>query len=130
MENIYCTIWTKDGKQELTKYQWFDFDWDKLHRLDGPAIEWSNGLKWWYVDGERHRLDGPAVEWSYGEKGWFINRKSNRLDGPAVEFSDGINEWWVDDKHLNTEEVEFWLKENDVDLSEPEGQMAFKLRWA
>ena len=23
----------------------------KLHRIDGPACEWANGKKFWYIDG-------------------------------------------------------------------------------
>jgi hypothetical protein len=34
----------------------------QLHRLDGPAIEFSCGTKAWYKDGQLHRVDGPAVE--------------------------------------------------------------------
>jgi hypothetical protein len=26
---------------------------DKLHREDGPAIEWSNGTREWYLHGKR-----------------------------------------------------------------------------
>jgi hypothetical protein len=48
---------------------------DKLHRLDGPAVEWSDGLKSWWVDGKRHRLDGPAIEWTDGIKEWWVNHK-------------------------------------------------------
>ena len=33
----------------------------KLHRLTGPAIEYSNGDKSYYVDDMLHRLDGPAL---------------------------------------------------------------------
>ena len=44
-----------------------------LHRLDGPAIEFTNGGKTWYVNGKLHRLDGPAVEWTNGYKAWFVN---------------------------------------------------------
>ena len=45
----------------------------EYHRLDGPAIEWGNGGKFWYVNNEIHRLDGPAVEWADGEKEWWVN---------------------------------------------------------
>lgn len=45
------------------------------HRLDGPAVEYSNGEKAWYQDGKRHRLDGPAVEYSNGGKFWYIEDK-------------------------------------------------------
>ena len=32
----------------------------KLHREDGPAIEFTDGSKLWYKHGEYHRVDGPA----------------------------------------------------------------------
>ena len=37
---------------------------DVLHRLNGPAIEYADGYKAWYVNGRRHREDGPAVEYA------------------------------------------------------------------
>lgn len=33
------------------------------HREDGPAIEWEDGERYWFVNGIRHREDGPAVEY-------------------------------------------------------------------
>ena len=45
----------------------------ELHRDDGPAVEWSNGVKFWYQNGQRHRTDGPAIEYPTGHKRWFIN---------------------------------------------------------
>ena len=51
-----------------------------LHRLDGPALEWSNGYKEWHVNGLYHRLDGPAIEWSDGDKNWYANGKL--ISGP------------------------------------------------
>jgi len=45
----------------------------KLHREDGPAIEYGNGGKVWYLDGKPHREDGPAVELSSGGKFWYLN---------------------------------------------------------
>jgi hypothetical protein len=44
-----------------------------LHREDGPAIEYFNGSKTWYLNGKLHRLDGPAVEAANGDKYWWIN---------------------------------------------------------
>jgi len=49
---------------------------DKLHRLDGPAIEWANGYKVWYLHGNIHREDGPAIEWANGRKGFWLNGKN------------------------------------------------------
>jgi hypothetical protein len=45
----------------------------KLHREDGPAIEYSDGYKAWFLNGKQHREDGPAIEYSYGPKFWFLN---------------------------------------------------------
>jgi len=44
-----------------------------LHREDGPAIEHSNGNKYWYINGSLHREDGPAVEYASGAKRWCLN---------------------------------------------------------
>ena len=71
---------------------------NKLHRLDGPAVEWLDGRKAWYVNGDKHRLDGPAIEWSDGGKQWWVNNKRHRLDGPAVEWLDGGRQWFVNGK--------------------------------
>ncbi|MDE1834752.1 MAG: hypothetical protein KGH64_05445 [Candidatus Micrarchaeota archaeon] len=45
----------------------------KLHRTDGPAIEYANGDKEWYLNGQRHRTDGPAFERANGDKEWWLN---------------------------------------------------------
>ena len=51
---------------------WLNAD-SELHREDGPAIEYTNGTKQWWVNGKLHREDGPAVEWASGTKHWYIN---------------------------------------------------------
>lgn len=35
-------------------------------------VVWSSG-KQWLVDGKCHRLDGPAVEYADGRKYWWVN---------------------------------------------------------
>ena len=110
-----------------TKEWWVE---DKRHRSDGPAFEGINGTKEWWVDGRHHRLDGPAVEFENGTKCWYVDDKLHRLDGPAIKLSNGSKNWWLNGKRLPTEEVEIWLEENDVDLKTEAGQMAFKLRWS
>ena len=45
----------------------------ELHRTDGPAVEWHNGVKFWYHNDRLHRTGGPAVEWANGHKEWWIN---------------------------------------------------------
>ena len=45
----------------------------KLHRTDGPAIEYNNGSRYWFINGKYHREDGPAIEYSNGNKYWYLN---------------------------------------------------------
>jgi hypothetical protein len=81
-----------------SKY-WYNDELD-LHREDGPAIEFVNGSKFWYIDGKQHRLDGPAVENANGANYWCIDGKLHRLDGPAIERYNGNNEWYIDNKPI------------------------------
>ena len=43
------------------------------HREDGPAIEFANGYKAWYLNDNLHREDGPAYEGANGDKSWYLN---------------------------------------------------------
>jgi len=76
----------KDGN----KYWYLN---DKLHREDGPAVEYKNGYKSWYIHGKRHREDGPAIEFAEGDKSWYINDKCHREDGPAYEDIHENKKW-------------------------------------
>jgi len=69
---------------------------DKPHREDGPAHDTSK-LKIWYLNGVLHRDDGPAFEHERGRKEWIVHGKHHREDGPAVEDSIHGDEWWFDD---------------------------------
>jgi hypothetical protein len=44
----------------------------KLHCLDGPAVEYSDGSKEWWINGKLHRLNGPAAVWLDGHNEWYI----------------------------------------------------------
>jgi len=54
------------------RIEWLD-EQDLLHRTDGPAREWKDGSKEWWINGQLHREDGPAIEWNDGYKVWYIN---------------------------------------------------------
>jgi len=56
-----------------SKRYYSDRDMTILHREDGPAIEWHNGDRYWYINGKLHREDGPACEYADGDKYWLIN---------------------------------------------------------
>ena len=70
-------------------------DQGDLHRLDGPAVEYTDGSKEWFVNGRRHRSNGPAIESADGKVQWFMEGFIHRKDGPAVEFPDGSKEYWM-----------------------------------
>ena len=75
-----------------------------LHRIDGPAVEWADGSKSYYVDDKLHRIDGIAVEYADGFKAYWVDDKLHRLDGPAVEYADGNKEYWVDGVYFPEDE--------------------------
>jgi len=76
-----------------TKFYYKDRKMTMLHRLDGPAVEWFNGDKCWWVDGKKHRLDGPAIEHTKGYKFWYVDNKEltekefNDLTAPTLELT-------------------------------------------
>ena len=45
---------------------------NQLHRDEGPAIEWIDGGKEWFQNGQTHRIGGPAIEWSDGTVSWCL----------------------------------------------------------
>ena len=91
----------------------------KLHREDGPAVEYITGKKHWVCCGVLHREDGPAVEsplhdiWplegvyhrdiNQVASIWYSRGKIHRVNGPAVIYPDMSEEWWVDDKLHRTD---------------------------
>lgn len=73
----------------------------ELHREDGPAIEYNDGAKSWWVNGKRHRENGPAIIFADGSRQWYIDGKIHRIDGPAIELANERKEWWFNDKRIN-----------------------------
>ena len=73
---------------------------------------WGNGAKYWYQNGKLHRLDGPAIEYPNGTKYWYQNGKLHRTDGPAYEQPDGgIKQWFIEGKHYSEQAFNQRLKE-------------------
>ena len=70
--------------------------------MDNPRI-YKDGTKIWYNEkGQYHHKDGPAAEYTNGHKEWYINGKLHRLDGPAIECADGSKEYWINGKLYNS----------------------------
>lgn len=67
--------------QEGVKKEWLVNG--KLHKEDGPAVEYESGQKEWWTDGLLHREDGPAIEYADGRKEWYWHgwiRQINTLE--------------------------------------------------
>ena len=75
-----------------------------LHREDGPAVEYPDGHKEWYLNGKLHREDGPAVEFLDGHKEWYIKGQRHREDGPAIEHYDGSKQWCLNGDYYTEQE--------------------------
>jgi len=88
-----------------------------LHREEGPAIEWANGNKHWYLEGRLHREGGPAVEWHDGTKKWYLEGKCHREDGPAVEYPGGQKYWYLEGKYYTEKEFNEKMKESTPSTS-------------
>jgi hypothetical protein len=65
---------------------------------------YTSGNKFWLLNGKLHREDGPAVEYADGYKSWWLNGKRHREDGPALECADGSKFWWLNGKSMTEEE--------------------------
>jgi hypothetical protein len=85
--------------------------------MDRPRID-EFGNKRWFVNNKLHRIDGPAIEYINGEKNWWVNGKLHRTDGPAAEYTSG-ERWYLDNQVYTFDN---WLEEN-TDLTDGEKVM-------
>jgi hypothetical protein len=112
---------------------WFN-EKGQYHREDGPAIEYVNGTKEWFINDRRHREDGPAriysngkvwykrdklhrdngpaIEDASGSKYWYKNGELHREDGPALECVNGTKEWYLNNKKYTEEEYNKKMKKS------------------
>jgi len=81
----------------------------RYHREDGPALEYVDGEKHWFKEGQWHRVDGPAVEWENGTKIWYKEGLLHRVDGPSLKYSNGSKYWNILDKDLKEKEFNSWI---------------------
>ena len=85
--------------------QWFKLGTNQRHREDGPAIEFADGSKEWYLNGKRHREDGPAIENADGYKHWYLNGKNLT----EAEFNKRMNVDTFDGKTLEIDGKSYTL---------------------
>ena len=44
-----------------------------MKRIEYKVVVNEYGTKFWYLNGKLHREDGPAVEYANGDKFWCLN---------------------------------------------------------
>ena len=71
---------------------------DKYYYKDGSVLDWLDFTRC------LHREDGPAVEYTNGSKMWFINNNLHKEDGPAIIYVDGNKWWYINGKELTEEQ--------------------------
>ena len=76
----------------------------KRHRDVGPAVERMDDIMAWYQNGRRHRVDGPAIVHANGAQEWYHNGRRHRLDGPAIVHANGAQEWWINGTEYSSAE--------------------------
>jgi len=91
------------------------FEWCKdktrLATCDKPVFFVNRfGDKCWRLNGQRHRVNGPAIEWSDGGKLWYLNGELHRENGPAVEHTNGNKSWYLNGKKYY--ESDYWMEIN------------------
>jgi len=83
----------------------------EIHREEeeGPAFDFLDN-RLWYKENKLHRLNGPAVEMFDGTKEWYIEGKLHREAGPAIEHSNGYKEYWYLDKRIRCNSDEEYIR--------------------
>ncbi|MBD3926099.1 hypothetical protein IEZ26_15855 [Nocardioides cavernae] len=54
----------------------------------------------WYLHGKLHREDGPAIEYADGTLEWHRHDQLHRFDGPARDYAGGWRKWYVHGMHI------------------------------
>ena len=57
-------------------------------------VDGSGNKRWTNPSNQYHRVGGPAIEYANGDKAWYIHDKRHRIDGPAMKWANGIKEYW------------------------------------
>ena len=86
------------------------------------------GTQRWYLKGHRgvlHNTRAPALVWTDGTEWWFLQGKPHRTDGPAKQFSDGTQEWYINGARCA--DFAEWLERLDADAKT---KTLLTLKWA
>ena len=110
-EDVQVDSWlTNSAKNSIINFKdRIEFKKNNLyHRLNGPAIDYNDGSKLWFFNGERHRsCDRPAIVWNDGYKAWYTKGQLHREGGlPAIEWFNNNhrkNDFWLNGQQFSNE---------------------------
>ena len=60
--------------------RWYKFGTNKYHRENGPAIEWADGDKYWFLNGKR------LTEQEFNRRMNSYNNKIIEIDGKKYQL--------------------------------------------
>ena len=62
--------------------------------------------RYYNTDGKLHRVGGPAVEYTNREKRWYQNGLLHRTDGPAIISKTGVPSFWLNGEYMTPREYD------------------------
>jgi hypothetical protein len=72
---------------------------DNIPRNYTGSFIYEHDSKWWYQQGKLHRIDGPAIEYTNGNVLFYYQGKLHRIGGPV----NGIQgkDWAINDQVID-----------------------------
>jgi hypothetical protein len=58
------------------------------------------GSKEYYINGHRHRLEGPAIVYTDEYIAYYVDGLLHRLNGPSIVDSYGNEQYWQNGKRI------------------------------
>lgn len=86
-----------------------------------------NGIVYWRTKkgGKLHRINGPAVEFPDGTKYWYKNDIRHRLNGPAIQHADGDDMYYVDGRRFTENEFYKYVDQGTGEVFAPPGKRLY-----
>lgn len=88
-------------KQSLTE-TFKDLKSEPRHYRDHGETAWLT------EDGKFHRIGGPADEFDNGDKVFYVNNKRHNEEGAAIQLADGRNFYYLEGVEMTQKQ---WAKE-------------------
>ena len=75
------------------------------------SVTVTDNAEYWFKNGRLHRENGPAIQFKDGDNRWYKNGKLHRENGPAVDFPKGYcKKWYVNGTKLTKSQFKSWKR--------------------